>query len=108
MLSMEKPKAPAAMEKHLTNHAAALRPKTVDAVCTEDVVQVLKPIWLSKTETAHRLRGRIGRVLDAAKVKGLRTGDNPARWRGHLSVLLPRRRKGTVRHHAALPYASIR
>ncbi len=66
---------------------------------------VLRPIWITKAETASRLRGRIERVLDAAKAKGLRSGENPARWRGHLDHLLPARRRLTRGHHAALPYA---
>jgi integrase len=76
----------------------------IDQVSTEDVLGVLQPIWLSKPETASRVRGRIERVLDAAKVKGLRSGENPARGRGHLDLLLPRRSKISVKHHAALPF----
>jgi len=61
-----------------------------------------------KPETAGRLRGRIERVPDWAKVRGLRTGENPARWRGHLDQLLPRKSKvHRVEHHAALPYAQL-
>lgn len=91
----------------LTVDAAELRPKRVDAVTTEDVLAVLKPIWHVKPETAARLRGRIERVLDAAKANGHRQGENPARWKGHLSVLLPRRQKRGRGHHAALPYAGM-
>src|SRR5690606_25528370 len=72
-----------------------------------DVVEVLKPIWLAKPETASRVRGRIERVLDAAKAKGHRSGENPARWRGHLDLLLPRRAKASKNHHAALPFAAV-
>jgi integrase len=86
--------------------AASMRPVMVHQVTTEHVLAVLKPIWLVKPETARRLRGRIERVLDAAKAKGMRQGDNPARWKGHLALLLPQRRK-VVRHHPALPYAII-
>src|SRR5882724_1323408 len=61
-----------------------------------------------KPETAGRLRGRIERVPDWAKVRGLRTGENPARWRGHLDQLLPRKSKvHRIEHHAALPYAQL-
>jgi integrase len=61
-----------------------------------------------KPETASRLRGRIEAILDWAKARGLRTGENPARWRGHLDHLLPARSKvRQVKHHAALPYAEI-
>ena len=58
-------------------------------------------------ETASRVRGRIERVLDAAKAKGHRSGENPARWRGHLDLLLPRRPKVSVEHHAALPFIEL-
>ncbi|MDG5750217.1 tyrosine-type recombinase/integrase [Qipengyuania sp. XHP0211] len=74
---------------------------------TEDVLRCVQPIWLEKPETASRVRGRIEKVLDAAKAKGYRTGENPARMRGHLELFLPRRSKATVKHHAALPYAEI-
>jgi integrase len=72
------------------------------------VTKALEPIWRDKTETASRLRGRIEAVLDWAKARGYRHGDNPARWRGHLDKLLPARAKvQRVEHHAALPYAEI-
>lgn len=91
----------------LATHAAPLRPKSVDEISTDDVVAVLKPLWLTVPETASRLRGRIERVLDAAKAKGYRTGDNPARWRGHLSLLLPKRQTLSRGHYAALPFDQI-
>jgi integrase len=91
----------------LKTYAASLRPIPIDAVSTEHVLDVLKPLWSSKQETASRLRGRIERVLDAAKAKGNRTGDNPARWRGHLDHLLPRRQKLQRGHHPAMPYADV-
>ena len=91
----------------LREYAAPLRPMPVDAITTEDVLGVLKPIWTTKTETASRLRGRIERVLNAAKAKGHRSGENPAAWRGHLENLLPKRQKLTRGHHAAMPYPDI-
>src|ERR1700721_733346 len=60
-----------------------------------------------KAETASRVRGRIEKVLDAAKAKGSRSGENPARWRGHLDHLLPRRSKLARGHHAAMPYEEV-
>lgn len=70
------------------------------------VMKVLEPIWSIKPETASRLRGRIESVLDWAKARHLREGENPARWKGHLDKLLPARNKvAKVKHHAALPYA---
>ena len=71
------------------------------------MLECLKPIWQTKAETAARLRGRIERVLDAARAKGYRTGENPARWRGHLDSLLPKRQKLTRGHLAAMPFAEV-
>ena len=80
----------------------------VDQIDTALVVRCVEPIWLSKTETASRLRGRIEAVLDWAAVRGYREGDNPARWRGHLDKLLPRPSQvARVKHHSALPYTEI-
>jgi integrase len=80
----------------------------VQDVDTDLVMKVLDPIWQTKTETATRLRSRIELVLDWAKVRGYRAGENPARWRGHIDKLLPKRSKvAKVKHHAALPYADI-
>lgn len=77
----------------------------VGAIDTSLVLDALRPIWATKTETASRLRGRIESILDWAKVSGYRDGENPARWRGHLDKLLPARSKvQKVEHHAALPY----
>ncbi len=68
-----------------------------------EVMRVVEPLWRTKTETGSRVRGRIERVLDWAKVRGYRTGENPAQWRGHLDKLLPARRKvQKVKHHAAV------
>ena len=92
---------------HLTEYAAPIRSTPVDQVTTEDVLTVLRPIWNTKAETASRVRARIERVLDAAKARGLRQGENPARWRGHLALLMPERRKLTRGHHAALPYEEV-
>lgn len=91
----------------LKTYAKPLFEVPVNEVTTEQILAVLQPIWLSKAETASRLRGRIERILDAAKVKGLRTGENPARGRGHLDLLLPKRGKASVKHHAALPFTEI-
>lgn len=91
----------------LQTYAKPLFDLPLGEVSTDNVMSVLQPIWLSKPETASRLRGRIERVLDAAKVKGLRCGENPARGRGHLDLLLPKRSKTEVKHHAALPFVEI-
>jgi integrase len=80
----------------------------VDQIGTDDVLAALKPIWQAKPETASRVRGRIEKVLDGAKAKGFRTGENPAAWRGHLAMLLPPARpQGTRGHHEAMPYAEV-
>lgn len=72
------------------------------------VTRVLEPIWSTKPETASRVRGRVENVLDWATARGHRIGENPARWRGYLENLLPRRSKvKTVAHHPALPYQHI-
>ena len=94
-------------EMTLRDYAASLRRLPVDKITTDDVLSVLKPLWNDKPETASRLRGRIERVLDAAKAQGLRSGENPARWRGHLDQLLPKRQRLTRGHHAAMGYADI-
>lgn len=80
----------------------------VSDIDTALVLKVLQPIWESKPETANRLRGRIEQVLDSARALNQRIGENPARWKGNLSRLLPPRSKvRKVKHHAALPYAKM-
>lgn len=80
----------------------------VQVVNTTHVIRVLEPIWTQKSETASRLRGRIEKVLDWAKVRGYRTGDNPALWRGHLDQTLSAiKKRQRVKHHPALPFAEI-
>lgn len=88
----------------LRTYAKPILDTPVPDVTAEDVLGLLMPIWLKMPETASRVRGRIERVLNAAKAKGLRHGENPARWRGHLELLLPRRQKTETKHHAALPF----
>ena len=81
--------------------------KAVDRVNTDDVLAVLRPIWATKPETAARLRGRIEKVLDAAKAKGYREGENPARWRGHLDHLLAKQQKLCRGHHASMTWQEV-
>lgn len=90
----------------LKTYAASLTPLPIADVGTDHVLAVLQPIWLTKAETASRVRGRIERVLDAAKARGLRSGENPARWRGHLDHLLSRQ-KASKGHHAAMPFEDV-
>src|SRR6202040_636961 len=94
-------------EMTLRDYAAPLRRLPADKIATDDVLSVLRPLWQDKPETASRLRGRIERVLDAAKAQGLRTGENPARWRGHLDQLLPKRQRLTRGNHAAMSYGDV-
>jgi hypothetical protein len=75
----------------LTTGAAELRSRPVEEIDTEAILGVLRPMWTTTPETAQRLRARIEADQDAAKAQGLRTGENPATWRGHLSHLLPKR-----------------
>jgi integrase len=103
-------------EKHAEQWAATIKTYCspvfgklpVQEVDTALVMKALEPIWTEKPETASRLRGRIERVLAWATVSGYRSGDNPARWTGHLKELLPAlKKKSRVKHHAALPYAQV-
>lgn len=85
-----------------------LSTKTVDQVTTEDILQILSPIWTTKTETAKRLQGRIESILDYAAARKFRDPLNPARWRGHLDAVLPRpSRVKKPTHHPAMPYDEI-
>jgi integrase len=88
-------------------YCSSLRKRPIGEVTTEDVLKVLRPIWRTKAETARRIRGRIERALDAAKAAGERTGENPARWRGHLSELLSKPEKLQRGHHKAMPYKEV-
>ncbi len=86
----------------------ALGPMQVARIETADVIGVLKPIWSGKPETANRVRQRIEAVLDYASALGIRSSDNPARWRGHLDHLLPKPTKvKAVKHHPALAHVEI-
>ena len=101
------PKHIAQWRSTLTAYAGpVIGPLSVERVELAHVVQILQPIWDTKTETATRLRARIERVLDYAIVSGYRTGDNPARWKGKLNAILPQPSKlKRVRHHRAVPWA---
>lgn len=79
----------------------------VGAVDTAHVLAILEPIWKTRPETASRIRGRIETVLDSAKARGCREGENPARWRGHLAQILPARTRLSRGHHKALAYAEV-
>jgi integrase len=107
-LGWKNPKHRQQWRNTLETYCVLIWGRPVDKVGTNDIVDVLKPIWREKPETAARVRGRIERVLDAAKVRGFRAGDNPARWRGHLSLILPANTRGAaLQHHAAMPYGQV-
>jgi integrase len=88
-------------------YCEAINDKPVDAIDTQAVLAVLTPIWQTKHVTAQRLRGRIEAVLNYAKAHKLRSGENPAQWRGHLELLLSKRPKLDRGHHAAMPYDRV-
>jgi integrase len=103
-------------EKHAAQWAATLETYAmkligkipVQSVDVAMVHNILEPIWSTKSETASRVRGRIESILDWAAVRGYRSGENPARWRGHLEKMFPAKRKvRAVEHHAALPYSGM-
>ena len=80
----------------------------LDAIANKHILKILQPIWDTKTETASRVRGRIESVLNWAKTRGYRSGDNPAMWHGHLQHQLTAPSKtATVRHHPSLPWKSL-
>jgi integrase len=92
----------------LQTHAALIWNMPVDQIDTDDVLSCLKPIWDKIPETASRVRGRIERVLDAAAKMGLRhPGENPARWKGHLSLKLPPNKVRAPAPHKAMPYQEV-
>ncbi len=93
----------------LETYCNSIRLKPVDEIDTADILGVLKPLWQRVPETAARLRGRIEHVIDAARALGhvSQNEANPARWRGHLDKLLPKRQKLTRGHHPAMPYAEL-
>lgn len=84
-----------------------IRSQPVKDIDTDDVLRILKPIWTTKEETARRLRSRVERILDYSTAHGWREGENPARWKGHLKDLLPKRDSKKKSNFAAMPYEDI-
>ena len=107
--SWRNPKHRAQWQATLATYASPVIGKLpVADIDTGLVMRILQSIWKTKPETASRLRGRIESVFSWAKVHGYRTGENPARWGGHLDQLLPSKSSiRTVKHHTALPYDQI-
>jgi integrase len=86
----------------------AIGERPISAIDTHDVLTIVEPLWQDKTETATRVLNRISLILDWAAARKLRTGDNPARWKGHLDAALPKRSKvQKVVNYAALPYSRL-
>lgn len=82
--------------------------KTLDQITTEDILKILKPIWVNKTETASRLRGRLEWILASATARKMREGVNPAQWRGHLDTILSKpNRINRIKHYAALHFSQL-
>lgn len=107
---MEEREAPVAVG----GHAREITPSRpwgdlpLQAIGVDEVLRVLGPVWRRTPETGSRLRGQIEAVLDYARARGWRSGENPARWRGNLAGLLPSRdRLARVKHHPALPWAQV-
>jgi len=93
----------------LEKHAKGILEISVDKITPQDVADALKPSWTTFAETAARVRGRIENVLDAAKAEGhiQSPWENPAKWKGNLQFLLPKRKRLVTGHHAAIPYEDM-
>ena len=100
-------KSRAIWDRVFNTYAADLRPLRIDQVDATAVLRVLEPIWVEKAETGTKTRRCIEAVLDAAKAKGLRTGDNPAAWKGQLAYVLTKRPKLARGHLRAMPHADV-
>jgi integrase len=105
--SLRSDKSIALWKRALVERAADIRAVPVDRIDTAAVLSVLKPMWSTTPEMAQKTRGYLEAVLDAARAKGWRTGENPARWRGHLDQLLAKRTKLSRGHHAAMPFDQV-
>ncbi|RUX49615.1 site-specific integrase [Mesorhizobium sp. M4A.F.Ca.ET.050.02.1.1] len=100
-------KTEAGWRNTLSNHAAPLRSKAIALIGVKDVLSILRPLWGVKQETAEKLRERVESVLDAASVEGLRSGANPAAWKGNLEHVLHKPDPLSSGNHAALPYKDV-
>ncbi len=93
--------------RSIESHAAAIKGRPVAEIDVDDVIRVLEPLWMTKAESAGKLRERLERVLDYARVRKLRSGENPALWKGNLIHLLPPRPKLQRGHMRAMPYQDV-
>jgi integrase len=89
------------------HYLAPLSDRDCQSISVDDVTAILKPLHVAKPSMAERVRSSLEAILDAAKVRGLRTGDNPAKWKETLSHLLPRRQFLSRGHNAAMPYTEV-
>lgn len=94
-------------KRTVSHYCQGIRSIPVKDIETDDVLKVLKPVWTTKEETARRLRSRVERILDYSTAHGWREGENPARWKGHLKDLLPKRDVSKKSNFAAMPYEKI-
>jgi integrase len=101
------PRSEEQWRQRLQDYAKPLLALPIDKIDTASVLSVLKPLWHTRPETASRVRALIEAVCDYAKATGLRTGENPAAWRGSLAHLLPKQLKLVRGHFAAMPYAEV-
>jgi integrase len=100
-------KTKTAWERMVSTYAKSLHKIPVGDITTDDVLRVLRPLWDEKPDTATKVRERLKLVLDHAKARGLRAGDNPAAWKGHLDQLMPPPAKLKDGHLAAVPYTEV-
>lgn len=100
-------KTKAGWTRSIEKHAAAIKHKPVARIDLDDIIVVLEPLWMTKAESAGKLRERLERVLDYARVRKLRSGENPALWKGNLIHLLPPRPKLQRGHMPAMPYQDV-
>lgn len=100
-------KTKASWMRSIESHAAAIKGRPVAEIDVDDVIRVLEPLWTTKAESAGKLRERLERVLDYARVRKLRSGENPALWKGNLIHLLPPRPKLQRGHMRAMPYQDV-
>ena len=100
-------KTKAGWMRSIEKHAAAIQHRPVREIGVDDVILVLEPLWMTKAESAGKLRERLERVLDYARVRKLRSGENPALWKGNLIHLLPPRPKLQRGHMPAMPYEDV-
>lgn len=94
-------------QRFTITYADSIRKVPITQVSTDDILRVLRPLWHTKPESAAKCREALKLIMDHAKARGLRTGENPAEWKGNLEALLPPPKKLVRGHHAAMPYGDV-